>query len=95
MKSIYLILQKLKKPLHLVYHWKVYLHCRFSKVWQLLLKVVVGRPILIYNKAPSFFQRTLFKSQSGHAGEFHPHVPTEPYVKVSLHTALHVKITRN
>jgi len=32
---------------------------------------------------------------SGHAGEFHPCIPTEPYVKVSLHTALHVKITRN
>ena len=30
-------------------------------------------------------------AQSCHAGEFHPHVPTEPYVKVSLHTALHAK----
>ena len=28
---------------------------------------------------------------SGHAGEFHPCIPTEPYVKVSLHTVLHVK----
>ena len=30
-------------------------------------------------------------TQSGHAKEFHPRVPTEPYVKVSLHTALHIK----
>ena len=29
-------------------------------------------------------------SLSGHAREFHPCVPPEPYVKVSLHTALHV-----
>ena len=27
--------------------------------------------------------------QSSHAREFHPCVLTEPYVKVSLHTALH------
>ena len=36
-----------------------------------------------------------FKSQSGQAGESHPHLPTEPYVKVSLHTALHVNKSRN
>jgi len=29
-----------------------------------------------------------------HAKEFHPHVLTEPYVKVSLHTALHVNKAR-
>ena len=28
---------------------------------------------------------------SGHTKEFHLCVPTEPYVKVSLHTALHVR----
>ena len=33
--------------------------------------------------------------QSGHAGEFHPCISTEPYVKVSLFMALHVKITQN
>ncbi len=27
-------------------------------------------------------------AQSSHAREFHPYVLTEPYVKVSLHTAL-------
>ena len=30
-------------------------------------------------------------SQSGHAGEFHPSVPTEPYVNLSIHTALPVQ----
>jgi hypothetical protein len=29
-------------------------------------------------------------SQSGQAGEFHPNLPTEPCVKVSLHTALRI-----
>jgi len=29
--------------------------------------------------------------QSGHAGEFHPCIPTEPYGKVSLFMALQVK----
>ena len=29
--------------------------------------------------------------QSGHAGEFHPYVPTEPYVNLSIHTALPVQ----
>ena len=29
--------------------------------------------------------------QSGHAGEFHPCVPTEPYVNLSIHTALPVQ----
>lgn len=28
--------------------------------------------------------------QSGQAGESHPHLPTEPCVRLSPHTALHV-----
>ncbi len=28
--------------------------------------------------------------QSGQARELHPHLPSEPYVNLSIHTALHV-----
>ena len=40
----------------------------------------------------SFFAHELrYDRQSSHPGEFHPKVLTEPYVKVSLHTALPVQ----
>ena len=36
-------------------------------------------------------------SRSGHAGEFHPCIPTEPYVKVSFHvvSAFPYRLSRN
>ena len=36
---------------------------------------------------PQYLEVVLIE-ESGHAGEFHPHVPTDPYVTVSRHTAL-------
>ena len=34
-------------------------------------------------------QKTTYPSitESGGAGEFHPHAPTDPYVNLSIHTA--------
>ena len=49
----------------------------YEKFVKLDTEIIVAGP----EKAEAF-------KESGHAGEFHPHVPTDPYVTVSRHTAL-------
>ena len=52
-----------------------------------------GKLTFFLNKGAAARSEIYHKALSSRPGEFHPQPLTEPYVKVSLHTALHNNLT--
>ena len=66
-----------------------------SKIQEKILQISPGKPDTVLLKQ-NLVNRRINEQEGGyfgssHAKEFHLYVLTEPYVKVSLHTALHVR----